>query len=135
MPLEQSKQTLYLLFLIFLFKWFTYLFIAFLFSNNLPISPASFGLKLLSIIAYLSKTRDVLLRDLDCSVIEQIRMFKIDHNDNPFDSVRGVFVEGDPPYPGAEFRAKTHIQICVCNPNCIKGYFAPKELNPDYSNP
>ena len=82
-----------------------------------------------------SKTRDVLLRDLDCSVIEQIRMFKIDHNDNPFDSVRGVFVEGDPPYPGAEFRAKTHIQICVCNPNCIKGYFAPKELNPDYSNP
>lgn len=23
------------------------------------------------------------------------------------------------------FREKTHIQTCVRNPNCIKGYFAP----------
>lgn len=35
----------------------------------------------------------------------------------------GVFVEGEPIYPGAGFDAKTHVQICVCDPACIKGVF------------
>lgn len=82
-----------------------------------------------------TKTQDILLRDLDCAVIEQIRIFKKTRNDNPFDSVRGVFVEGEPPYEGSEFRAKTHIQLCICNPNCIKGYFAPKSQNKKFSIP
>ena len=33
------------------------------------------------------------------------------------------------------FREKNHIQICVCNPNCIKGYFLPRGINQDYPNP
>lgn len=39
------------------------------------------------------------------------------------DSVRGVFTEGKPIYPGAGFDEKTHIQIVVRNQDCIKGVF------------
>lgn len=77
------------------------------------------------------QTKDILLRDLDCAVIQAIqRAYIVDNRfpDTPgFDSVRGVFIEGEPPYPGSAFSGKTHVQICVCNPNCIKGYFAPRE--------
>lgn len=45
------------------------------------------------------------------------------------------FCEGQELYPNAGFREKNHIQICVCNPNCIKGYFLPRGINQDYPNP
>ena len=51
------------------------------------------------------------------------------------DSVRGVFVEGKSVYPGAGIPEKTHIQICIVNPNCIKGYFAPMIPDEDYRIP
>lgn len=41
----------------------------------------------------------------------------------PFDSVRGAFPEGGEAFPGGGISAKTHIQICIRNPNCIKGSF------------
>jgi hypothetical protein len=34
-----------------------------------------------------------------------------------------VFIEGAPIYEGSGFFEKTHIQIAVCNPDCIKGVF------------
>ena len=72
------------------------------------------------------KTKDILLRDLDCAVIVQIQDIYATVQGKPaFDSVRGVFIEGGAPYPGSAFNEKTHVQICICNPNCIKGYFAP----------
>lgn len=43
-----------------------------------------------------------------------------------FDSVRAAFIEGDKIYPGAGFNEKTHLQICILNPNCIKGFFKPR---------
>lgn len=77
-----------------------------------------------------TKTNDVLLRDLDCAVIQQIhdyaRHMASQGKMLEFDSVRGVFVEGEAPYSGSDFREKTHIQLCVRNPNCIKGYFNPR---------
>lgn len=82
------------------------------------------------------KTRDVLLRDLDCAVILQVQDFYSAEKGKPaFDSVRGVFIEGGPPYPGSALCEKTHIQLCVCNPNCIKGYFAPRTQDNHYSIP
>jgi len=42
---------------------------------------------------------------------------------DPFVIVKGVFTEGKPVYPGAGFDEKTHVQIAVCNPLCIKGAF------------
>ena len=45
------------------------------------------------------------------------------------------FWEGHSLYPNAGFAEKNHIQICVCNPNCIKGYFLPRGIDTAYPNP
>jgi len=65
---------------------------------------------------------DKLFRHLDCAVIEFIHTLAIE---NPFDSVRGMFVEGGKIYSGAGFHEKTHVQIAIRNPDMIKGYFRP----------
>lgn len=74
-------------------------------------------------------SRDELLRNLDCAVIEQVHDYNKQENLQEFDSVRGVFTEGKPVYPGAAIMEKTHVQICIRNPNCIKGYFCPVKMN------
>jgi hypothetical protein len=68
---------------------------------------------------------DWLIRDLDCAVINRIHTINELIGRRPFDSVRGIFTEGRPIYPGAGFRGKTHVQLCIRNIACIKGYFAP----------
>lgn len=84
-----------------------------------------------------SDGRDKILRELDCAVIEFMhseiysqRNKEINENGyselKPFDSARGVFVEGKEVYDGAGILEKSHIQICVRNPNCIKGFFLPR---------
>lgn len=78
---------------------------------------------------------DILLRDLDCAIIESLHDLNELADSPPFDSVRGVFFEGDPIAPGSEFREHTHVQIAICNPNCIKGYFIPREINENYQTP
>lgn len=72
-------------------------------------------------------SKDYLLRELDCSVIENVHKTLKALNAPPFDSTRGVFIEGSPIYQNAGFHEKTHIQICIRNPNCIKGFFIPRE--------
>jgi hypothetical protein len=69
------------------------------------------------------------LRDLDCAVFETIHKIRKEENDPVYDSIRGVFWEGEELYPNAGFREKDHIQICIRNPNCIKGYFLPRQLD------
>ena len=49
--------------------------------------------------------------------------------------MKGVFWEGDKLYLEAGFTEKNHIQICIRNPNCIKGFFLPRELDLNYFNP
>ncbi len=82
--------------------------------------------------------QDMLLRVLDCAVIEHMhrRIFEswkkeIEKNGNSsirnFDTTRGVFTEGGPAFDGAGIFEKSHIQVCVRNPNCIKGFFKPRE--------
>lgn len=66
------------------------------------------------------------LRYLDCAVIETVHTMRKDLKMLPYDSVRSVFWEGEEPYSGAGFRDKNHIQICLRNPNCIKGLFLPR---------
>jgi hypothetical protein len=73
-----------------------------------------------------SDDRDNVLRYLDCAVIEYTHSFLRTKNETPFDSVRAAFIEGDPIYPGAGFNDKTHMQLCIINPNCIKGFFLPR---------
>ncbi len=70
-----------------------------------------------------SGSSQLLLRHLDCAVIEWVHHLRIEESEPPFDSVRGVFVEGAPLYENAGFHEKSHVQICVRDPRCIKGYF------------
>jgi hypothetical protein len=82
-----------------------------------------------------------LLRRLDCSVIEFMhktmdKQIESDvhstgfSNERVFDSVRGVFMEGGPAFKGSGILKKSHIQIAIRNPNCIKGFFLPRrEVN------
>ena len=76
----------------------------------------------------LGTSPDLLIRKLDCAIIEYVH-FQSRRKKAPFDSVRGVFIEGKPLYPTAGFYEKSHIQICVCNPNCIKGFFIPRVVD------
>ena len=78
---------------------------------------------------------DILLRELDCAVIQQIHEYNEESGKDPFDSVRGLFIEGDPTYEGSGFYNKSHIQICIINPNCIKGYFRPRIEDLEYPLP
>ena len=82
--------------------------------------------------------KDKILRELDCAVIEYMhgRILKSIRNDikakgfshmKVFDSTRGVFTEGGPVFSGAGILEKSHIQICIRNPNCIKGFFLPRK--------
>lgn len=78
-------------------------------------------------------SKDWLLRDLDCAVIEHVHSLYQENNLPAFDSVRGIFTEGSAAFPGSGFKEKTHIQLCIRNPNCIKGYFNP--IEPDINFP
>ncbi|HFK5586337.1 hypothetical protein CMU66_02515 [Elizabethkingia anophelis] len=81
---------------------------------------------------------DLILRELDCAVIEYLHQ-KIDEeikadikskgfsNLKHFDTVRGIFTEGGPAFEGAGIQLKNHIQICIRNLNCIKGFFIPRK--------
>jgi hypothetical protein len=84
--------------------------------------------------------KDRLLRELDCAVIRYLHA-AMDAEAVPdadgyqlsgplpfFDSVRGMFTEGDQIYPDASFYTKSHVQIAVRNPESIKGLFLPPEL-------
>lgn len=71
---------------------------------------------------------DLVLRYLDCAVMK--RLHSIIEQDKTlglpkYDSVRALFGEGKYLYEGSGFREKTHIQIAVRNPACIKGVFLP----------
>ena len=75
---------------------------------------------------------DKLYRKLDCAVIQFMHSEIKKLDEKQFDTVRGVFLEGDELYPSAGFKDKNHIQLCVRNPNCIKGYFRPLENDSSY---
>ena len=80
---------------------------------------------------------ELLIRNLDCAVIEIVCDVQVKQKRRirQYDSVRGVFMEGKELYPNAGFREKNHIQICVRNPNCVKGYFLPRLSNDEYIVP
>jgi hypothetical protein len=94
--------------------------------HSLSISAETIGLELPH-NKVVKNSNDLLIRELDCAVIEYLHLMRIERGLKPFDSVRGVFIEGQELYPGAGFHDKNHIQICVRNPNCIKGFFLPRD--------
>lgn len=67
-------------------------------------------------------------RHLDCAVINYMHTLREEGNDLPYDTVYGVFEEGEPLFPDSALKEKTHIQIAVRNTAVIQGYFRPREL-------
>lgn len=70
-----------------------------------------------------SNSKDQLRRNLDCAVIRRLHTILENQELPAIDTLKGVFTEGPPVYPGGGFREKTHIQIAVRNPLCVKGVF------------
>lgn len=75
-----------------------------------------------------SPTGELLRRDLDCAVIETAHEINRDLQRPEYDSVKGVFLEGNDLYKNPGFKEKNHIQIAIRNQACIKGFFIPREL-------
>lgn len=70
--------------------------------------------------------QDNLRRHLDCAVFQTLHQARDAVGLAPYASIRSPFLEGPELYPGTFFRKQTHVQICVRDMTCIKGYFRPR---------
>jgi hypothetical protein len=70
-------------------------------------------------------------RFLDCAVINSVNTVFGEE----YDTIRGMFPEGYPVYETSGILDKSHIQICVRNLNCIKGYFHPIDKDCSFEIP
>src|SRR5690606_11952792 len=61
---------------------------------------------------------------LDCALINLL-CTSVKNSGVPYNTLRSVFIEGDPLYPTAKFHVQTHVQICVRDKESILGYFRP----------
>ena len=76
---------------------------------------------------------DLRARYLDCAVFQALHEMRKATDQRlqaeqkgtmpAYETIRGAFFEGDPLYQNAGFMKKSHVQICVRNLHCIKGYF------------
>lgn len=62
-------------------------------------------------------SKDLLRRNLDCAVLQYLHRIRKETTSPAVDTVKGIFVEGDPIYKNAGFFDKTHVQICLRNPD------------------
>jgi hypothetical protein len=64
-------------------------------------------------------------RSLDCLLINSY-CDTVKRDGLPYDTVRGLFQEGDPVLDGSALRLQSHIQIAVRRPSAIVGLFRPR---------
>ena len=69
------------------------------------------------------------LHRLDCAFLNWAIPFIETARGVKFQTVRGVFIEGEAIYPSAQIFAKSHIQIAVRDPSAIIGYFHPATVD------
>lgn len=99
-------------------RWLDFLRVAY---DEMVMALKEQGKALPSNAPFRSNDFDFKKRELDCAVIRYaVELLE-------FDSVRSVFWEGEALYPGSGFRTHNHIQLAIINPNCIKGFFLPRE--------
>jgi hypothetical protein len=70
-----------------------------------------------------------LLRFRDCAVIDYTVSRLAVAERIRYQTVRGVFLEGGPAFPGSEIALKSHIQIAVRDRNCIAEFFRPESAD------
>ncbi len=68
---------------------------------------------------------DLVLRLLDCAVVNWCLEIIEQEENVTFDTVRCVFSEGVPVFEGSRILQKSHIQIAVRDPAAIIGFFKP----------
>jgi hypothetical protein len=62
-------------------------------------------------------------RKLDNAVFRHLHESRKGNPTLEYDTVRCSFTEGEEVYPGANFTTRQHIELCVLNPKCYKGFF------------
>ncbi len=72
---------------------------------------------------------DPVFHRLDCAFLNWAILEVEEQTSAKFQTVRGVFVEGDPLYPTGHIYDKSHIQIAVRDPASIVGFFHPARLD------
>jgi hypothetical protein len=72
-----------------------------------------------------SRRGDRVLRFRDCAVIDYTLSSLAETQGVTYQTVRGVFLEGGPAFPGSEIALKSHIQIAVRDRKCITEFFRP----------
>ncbi len=78
------------------------------------------------------RDNDRVLRYLDCAVFRHLHtiiddLSRADDSFEKHDTVRGMFVEGGKVFRGSGIYRRSHVQVAVLNPNCIKGLFIPRD--------
>jgi hypothetical protein len=75
-------------------------------------------------------------RELDCAVMKYVHTIREESNLPPYDTIRCAFQEGKKIYPTAPFTTRVHIQVCVINPKCLRGFYLPlpHEIHNPYLN-
>ena len=73
---------------------------------------------------------DKVLRFLDRAVIDFTVRHVAEAEGIIYQTVRGIFVEGEAAFPGSKIARKSHIQIAVRDPVCILGFFRPDQIAP-----
>jgi hypothetical protein len=71
---------------------------------------------------------DKVLRFLDRAVIDFTVSRVAEAAGITYQTVRGVFLEGEAAFPGSKIALKSHIQIAVRDPACILGFFRPEPV-------
>jgi hypothetical protein len=69
---------------------------------------------------------DLVLRRLDCAVINWCLDFLEKRENQHFHTARCLFSEGTPVFEGSKILAKSHIQVAVRDGAAIVGYFKPQ---------
>jgi hypothetical protein len=70
--------------------------------------------------------QDFVMRRLDCAMLNWVVPVLERESGRIFQTIRGVFQEGEPAFPGSQIRRRSHIQIAVRDPECVVGYFHPQ---------
>ncbi len=68
---------------------------------------------------------DVILHHLDEAVIRMVHAMRASQGLQSFQLVRGAFYQGPEAAPSSAFREGTHIQLALCDPACVVGWFLP----------
>jgi len=74
---------------------------------------------------------DRVLRFRDCAVLKYTMDRIAETRGIQYQSVRGVFVEGEPAFPGAKIALKSHIQVAIKDPTCILSVYLPDQADYD----